>query len=190
MTSHDLPPGPFAAIVADPPWAFMNYDGKATVPTLAADPYQTMSLDDLKAMRLADVSAPDCALFVWTVDAHLKEAQELGEAWGFEFKTIAFIWVKAVPYIGGDGFFQPQMGMGYWTRKEAEVCLLFTRGKPKRLDRSVRQVIATPRREHSRKPEEARVRVERLVAGPYLELFAREARPGWTVWGNQTDKFG
>lgn len=181
--------GPFGAIEADPPWSFLTYDRKSSVPTQAADPYQTMSLDDLKALPVADVAAADCALFLWTVDAHLAEAMALGAAWGFEFKTIALIWVKAVPYIGADGFFTPQMGMGYWTRKEAEVCLLFTRGKPKRLSKSVRQVLAQPRREHSRKPFEAHQRIEKLVGGPYLEMFGRAPRKGWTVWGNEVEKF-
>jgi N6-adenosine-specific RNA methylase IME4 len=186
----DIPAGPFGVVMADPPWSFATFDGKSSVPTLAADPYATMSLDDLKALPVAASCAPDAALFLWTVDAHLAEALDLGAAWGFEFKTIALIWVKAVSYLGQDGFFTPSMGMGYWTRKEAEVCLLFTRGKPKRLSRSVRQVMASPRREHSRKPDETHRRVEALVGGPYLEMFAREPRPGWTVWGNQTDKFG
>jgi N6-adenosine-specific RNA methylase IME4 len=81
------------------------------------------------------------------------------------------------------------MGLGYWTRANSEVCLLATRGKPKRLNADVRQAIVEPRRQHSRKPDCVPGRIERLVAGPYLELFARTKRPGWTVWGNQTDKF-
>jgi N6-adenosine-specific RNA methylase IME4 len=83
-----------------------------------------------------------------------------------------------------------QVGMGYWTRANSEPCLLATRGKPKRINADVRQGIIEPRREHSRKPDCVPARIERLVEGPYLELFARTQRPGWTVWGNQTDKFG
>jgi N6-adenosine-specific RNA methylase IME4 len=81
------------------------------------------------------------------------------------------------------------MGMGYWTRANSEPCLLATRGKPKRLNADVRQGIIEPRREHSRKPDCVPGRIERLVAGPYLELFCRTTRPGWTVWGNQVGKF-
>lgn len=185
----DLPAGPFGCILADPPWAFRTFAGTDAVPTVAADPYPTMTLDDLKAMPVEAVAAPDCALFMWIVGAHLVEALELGAAWGFSYKTDAFIWTK--PRGATPDLFQQQhsIGMGYWTRKQAEICLLFTRGKPKRIGKGVRQIIEAPRREHSRKPDETHQRIMDLVGGPYLELFAREARPGWTVWGNQTDRF-
>lgn len=174
-----LPRGSFGAILCDPPWKFQTYDGKRSVPARTeADPYATMSLETLKALPVPDVAAKDCALFMWVVDAHLAEALELGAAWGFTFKTIAFIWDKG------------EMGLGYWTRKEAEVCLLFTRGSPKRLRRDVRQIIRAPRREHSRKPWQTHQRVQWLVGGPYLEMFAREAISGWAAWGLETDKFG
>jgi len=186
----DLPLGPFGCILADPPWSFRTFDGKSAVPTQGADPYATMSIDALKALPVASVAAPDCALFMWIVGAHLVEALEVATAWGFAYKTDAFIWTK--PRGDTPDLFvqQHSMGMGYWTRKEAEVCLLFTRGKPKRLDAGVRQIIEAPRREHSRKPDETHARIERLVAGPYLEMFARQARPGWSAWGNETAKFG
>lgn len=192
-----LPPGPFGCILADPPWSFLTYGKKRTIPHRAAEEhYQTMTAQELQAMPVADVAARDCALFMWIVDSHLDEALDLGRAWGFSFKTMALIWLKREPLDERQpGFFLPlphaaDISMGYWTRKQAEVCLLFTRGKPRRLSRAVRQVIEAPRREHSRKPDETFDRVEALVGGPYLELFAREARPGWTAWGNQTTKFG
>ena len=81
------------------------------------------------------------------------------------------------------------MGLGYWTRANTEACLLATRGHPKRLRADIRQLIVAPRREHSRKPEAIYERIERLVAGPRLELFARQSRPGWTAWGNESTKF-
>ncbi len=93
------------------------------------------------------------------------------------FKTVAFIWDKG------------RMGMGYWTRKQAEICYMFTRGKPVRLSKGVRQMIVAPRREHSRKPAQIHERIEALVEGPYLECFAREPTIGWTIWGDQTDRF-
>jgi N6-adenosine-specific RNA methylase IME4 len=116
---------------------------------------------------------------------------ELIRAWGFEYKTCAFSWMKAhagqIEMFRDD--FDALMGMGYWTRANNEVCLLATRGKPKRLNADVRQGIIAPRREHSRKPDGIHERIERLVAGPYVELFARATRPGWDAWGNEVGKF-
>lgn len=191
----ELPSGPFGCILADPPWSFLTYGKQRTTPhRTAEDHYVTMTADDLRNMPVATVAARNCALFMWVVDSHLDEAIELGKAWGFEFKTIAFIWCKTTQRAKQFGFFPPEtvhrIGMGYWTRKQAEICLLFTRGKVKRLGKGVRQIIEAPRREHSRKPDETHARIEALVAGPYLEMFAREPRPGWTVWGNETAKFG
>lgn len=120
---------------------------------------------------------------MWIISSHIDQAIELGEAWGFQLKTNAFTWVK----LTKDG--KPKMGMGYWTRKGSEQCLMFTRGKPKRLNAGVREVITAQPREHSRKPDQQYQRIEQLVGGPYLELFARQAWPGWTAWGNQTNKF-
>ena len=84
---------------------------------------------------------------------------------------------------------RPLIGMGFWFRQEGEIALVFTRGKPKRVDAGVRQVVFGPRREHSRKPDECRPRIERLVAGPYLELFGRTDRPQWTFWGDDVGRF-
>lgn len=180
----ELPTGPFGVILADPPWAFKTFSGKTGTPHRGAhDHYGTVATDSLTQIPVASVAAKDCALFMWTVDSHLEEAIALGKAWGFGFKTIAFVWQKMTPRG------RPAIGMGYWTRKQAEVCLLFTRGKPRRLDKGVRQMINEPKREHSRKPTVQYERIQRLVAGPYLELFARQERPGWTVWGNETTKF-
>jgi N6-adenosine-specific RNA methylase IME4 len=104
---------------------------------------------------------------------------DLGRAWGFEFKTCAFVWVKSK--LGG----YPHVGMGYWTRKQTEQCWLFTRGKPKRIGKGVEQLIHCPRGAHSAKPDLQYDAIERLVGGPRLELFARSARPGWSAWGNE-----
>jgi len=104
------------------------------------------------------------------------------EAWGYEYKTVAFTWLKLNP--SGQGF---KMGLGYHTRGNAEICLLATRGKGlRRVDKSVMQVIISPAQEHSQKPDEARRRIERLYGDvPRVELFARQRRPGWAAWGNQ-----
>ena len=121
----------------------------------------------------------------------LPGALEVIKAWGFEYKTVAFTWVKTNENdrfidLKGSGL---HWGMGYWTRANAELCLLATRGAPKRLDMGVHQVVIRPVSEHSRKPDEVQVRIEKLL-GPasgntHLELFARRATPRWTVWGNQ-----
>lgn len=142
-------------------------------------------------MPIADLAAEDCCLFLWSCWPTLEDAWSVISAWGFEYKTCAFDWIKA--HAGQVEMFRDDadalMGMGYWTRSNSEPCLLATRGRPKRLNADVRQGIIEPRREHSRKPDCVHERVERLVPGPYLELFARQRRPGWDCWGNETDKF-
>jgi N6-adenosine-specific RNA methylase IME4 len=194
MSLLDLPRGHFGAIYADPPWAYKTWSGDslpARASGVADAHYQTMPIKDICVLPVSEVAAPDCALFVWVTWPTLLDALALIEAWGFEYKTCAFSWVKAdarQPEFFNDDI-TPYMGLGYWTRANSEVCLLATRGKPKRLNADVRQAIVEPRRQHSRKPDCVPARIERLVAGPYLELFARTTRPGWTVWGNQTDKF-
>ena len=176
--------GIYGCILADPPWSFKTWGGKTgTAHRTANDHYTTMPLTALAAIPVVKWAAKDCALFMWVVDSHFDVAFRLAQAWGFRFKTVAFVWKK----LTKKGL--PKIGMGYWTRKQTEQCLLFTRGTPKRKDKSVRQLIEAERREHSRKPEEQYERIERLVNGPYLEMFARHMRPGWHVWGNEIDKF-
>tara|TARA_Y100000593_G_scaffold82742_1_gene155651 strand:+ start:393 stop:914 length:522 start_codon:yes stop_codon:yes gene_type:complete len=169
MTSYN-------AILIDPPWQFKNWSSKGEKKN-AKRHYQTMSLAELRELELP--AADNCALLMWIIDTHMLDALELIEAWGFTYKTVAFIWVK------------PGIGLGYWSRKQAELCLLATKGKPKRLDGGggVRQVIEAKRREHSRKPDDIYERIEQLVAGPYLEMFARQSWPGWDAWGLETFKF-
>lgn len=189
----------YGAILADPPWRYEVWSGETAVKrrsghgtnVAAAVHYQTMSVGELSALPIAEISGEDCVLFLWVTWPTLLQAIDLIEHWGFAYKTCAFNWMKA--HAGQIELFQDtiegQMGMGYWTRANSEVCLLATKGKPKRLNADVRQSIISPRREHSRKPDGIHGRIERLVAGPYLELFARQKRSGWDVWGNQTDKF-
>lgn len=185
----------YRAILADPPWAFRTFSGENMTPhRCAEDHYRTMELADIKSLDVSAVAARDAALFMWVVDSHIDAAIELGAAWGFSLKTCAFIWLKSGMYAAQFDLFtgdtpEPQIGFGYWTRKQAELCLLFTRGSPPRLSKSVRQVIVDRRREHSRKPDDQYARIEALVGGPYLEMFARTRRPGWDAWGNQIDKF-
>jgi N6-adenosine-specific RNA methylase IME4 len=176
------------AIMVDPPWPFATWShcglaGDAGQDNRAwrsrAVPYPTMPHEDIYALPVGDLAAEDCALFLWVVKAQLPEAVEAIRRWGFQFKSVAFAWVK------GDDPDHVPMGTGYWTRSGMEQCWLATRGDPRRLHGDVREIISEPRREHSRKPDSVHERIERLVAGPYLELFARRPRPGWTTWGNE-----
>lgn len=184
----NLPRGHYKAILADPPWAFKTFSGDA-VPARGDQPYSTLSIDQICALPVADIAADDCVLFMWTCWPVLRDCFRVVDAWGFKYKTCGFSWMKADPYRLFADDKTPFAGMGYWTRANTEPCLLATRGKPKRINADVRQGIISPRREHSRKPDEIHGRVERLVAGPYLELFGRQSRPGWDVWGNEATKF-
>lgn len=199
----DLPRGEAGVIYADPPWAFktwwsgrsnktpspkkkFSYPSRATAPS-----YDVLREDDLNSLPVVGLAAKDCVLFMWTCWPVLQQSLRTIEAWGFEYKTCGFAWVKAnaTQIELFDEEIEAHMTLGYWTRSNSEVCLLATRGKPKRISGGVRQGIIEPRREHSRKPDCVYERIERLVAGPYVELFARTQRPGWRAWGNQTDKF-
>lgn len=117
---------------------------------------------------------------MWATFPMLREALDVIEAWGFSYKTVAFNWVKQ--NRNGTGIF---MGLGNWTRSNSEICLLATKGKPKRISGSVRSIVLSPLQQHSRKPAEIRNRIVELMGDlPRIELFAREAAPGWDVWGN------
>jgi N6-adenosine-specific RNA methylase IME4 len=173
----------YKALLVDPPWSFKVYSD-AGKDRSAEQHYKTMSLGDIARLNVPALCDDDCVLFLWAIDPLLNRAFDLMAAWEFEYKTVAFYWVKQ--NLKSEGFFT---GLGYWTRANCEQVLLGTRGKPKRLAKDVKRLIVAPRREHSRKPDEVAASIERLVEGPYLEMFARERRPGWDVFGNETDKF-
>lgn len=185
----DWPQGKYRAIYADPPWLFTSW-----APDSAGRvcPYPTMDRKSIQALPVQDIADDDCALFMWICWPQLEEAIDLIKAWGFTYKTCAFSWIKAhsaqLELFRDD--VDVQVGLGYWTRANSEVCLLATKGNPKRKNADVRQAIVEPRREHSRKPDCVYERIERLVDGPYLEMFARgQPRPGWTLWGNEVGKY-
>lgn len=187
----DLPRNHYGAILADPPWAFPSWSGPTIPARRTAQPYLSMTMDDIGALPVDDVAANDCVLFLWVTWPMFLDCLKTIERWGFVYKTCAFAWVKAdntQPSFFQDDL-KAEMKLGYWTRSNSEVCLLATKGKPKRINADVRQAIIAPSRQHSRKPDGIHERIERLVAGPYLELFARQRRPNWDVWGDQTDKF-
>jgi len=142
-----------------------------------------MNLSDICALPVSEIADKDCALFLWATYPNLREAFEVIDAWGFTYKTVAFTWVKRNKK--SEGFF---VGLGYWTRSNAEICLLATRGKPQRVSKSVRQVIDTPIERHSKKPNEIRNRIVDLMGDVQkIELFAREKFDGWAVWGNEVE---
>ncbi len=176
----------YAAIYADPPWLFSNWSLNGTGRN-ASSHYDCLEFSALARLPVVSVAADDSVLFLWVTDPMLPRAIELIHAWGFEYKTVAFYWIKLniTPRNKTDYF----TGLGYWTRANPEQCLLATRGKPLRPAKDVKRLVVERRREHSRKPDCVRDRIERLVVGPYLELFARETKPGWDCWGDQIGLF-
>lgn len=177
-----LPEGPYGLIMADPPWQFKTRSSKGVTAKGAGGQYDLMTLEDIKRMPVADMADRDCVLWLWATNPMLPQAFEVMSAWGFTFKTAGH-WVKRTKH-GKLAF-----GTGYILRCAGEPFLIGTRGKPK-TSRSVRSVVEGPIREHSRKPDEAFIEAERLMPDTKrLELFSRQKRDGWDVWGNQTDLF-
>lgn len=167
-------------IYADPPWQYRVWKKKEAGRT-AQSHYPTMDIPAISSLPISNLAAPDCSLFLWVTFPLLFESYQLLQTWGFEYKTVAFVWVKL--NRKSDSLF---WGMGHWTRANAEFCLLATRGNPKRQSASVHQVILSHIQEHSRKPAETRERIVQLMGDlPRIELFARESVPGWDVWGNE-----
>jgi len=189
----------YPVILADPPVPFETWGKRpGGIDSRTADAhYDIMTWRGLFSLgeSIRAVAADDCVLFLWLCQPLLRETLAMARRWGFRYKTKAFSWCKT--YLSRSSFF---VGMGYWTRANTEDVLLFTRGSPQRISKSVYQLFATlermpyeapavvaPMTRHSEKPEEVQDRIERLVEGPYLELFARRHRPGWTCIGNELD---
>jgi N6-adenosine-specific RNA methylase IME4 len=178
-----LPPGQFSLIMADPPWRFVTRSVKGLKKSPQAH-YDCMDLDAIKALPVADIAAPDCLLFMWATAPMLPQALDVMAAWGFTFKTMG-AWAKQSS-TGQKWAF----GTGYILRSASEPFLIGTRGRVKIKSRSERNLIVAPIREHSRKPDATRDMLDRMVPdGDRLEMFAREAAPGWQAWGNQVDLF-
>lgn len=182
----------YPVICCDPPVPFETWGKRpgGVDSRTAESKYQLMTWEGLAALgsQIQDVAAPDCALFLWVCAPLLVETLQMVQSWGWEYKTKAFTWVK----LRGPATFH--VGMGYWSRANTEDVWLLTRGNPKRARKDVAQIVAAsddavlaPLGRHSAKPEEVQNRIERLVSGPYLELFARRQRPGWTCVGNELD---
>lgn len=168
-------------IYADPPW---KYNDKLLNGNRGAEcKYDVMSVDDICKLNIKDLSADNCALFIWTTMCFLPDVFKVIEAWGFKYKTCAFTWVKQNKK--SDSLF---WGLGHWTRSNTELCLLAIKGKPKRISAKVHSVIMSKIREHSQKPDEARDRIVQLFGDvPRIELFARQKVDGWDSWGNEIE---
>jgi N6-adenosine-specific RNA methylase IME4 len=198
MAFEELPKKHFRAMLADPPWHFAAWshrgEGKG-----ASQHYDCMSLDEICALPVADIMADDAALFLWVVQPMLPDGLRVMESWGFKFRTVAFVWVKMpatwsehqLSMFETGNRVQPRLGLGYHTRSGVEQCWLGIRGNGyERQAQGVEQVLHAPLRQHSRKPDEIARRIELLVGDvPRIELFARQARPGWQAWGNEANKF-
>ena len=176
-------------IYADPPWKFKVWSRKG-LGRSADKHYVTQDIDCLKLLNVPAICEKNSVLFMWATFPCLREAFELAEAWGFTYKTVAFTWIKKNK--SNDKLF---VGMGYYTRANAEIVLLFTKGSPlKRVYRNVEQVLISKRGSHSKKPTEIRERIVRLFGDlPRVELFARDGGgffsdsefEGWDVFGNE-----
>lgn len=140
-----------------------------------------MPLDEICALPVSKYAADNCALFLWVTFPKLEEAFEVIKAWGFEYKTVAFVWIKQTKKSGL--WFT---GLGWWTRNNAEICVIATKGRPQRNSRKVHQLIISPIEQHSKKPDIVRDKIVELMGDlPRLEMFARQAPDGWDVWGNE-----
>lgn len=176
----ELPDKKYNIIYADPPWAIQT---TSQVPSGRPNsiPYRAMRMCDIFDLPVKDIACDDCVLFLWCIPPLLPEAIYTIKSWGFEYKTIAFTWVKRNKK--SDSWF---WGMGWWTRSNSEFCLLATRGNPKRMNADVHSVVDTSVAEHSKKPDEVRERIVRLCGDiPRIELFARQRYDGWDAWGNE-----
>ena len=186
---------PFSVLYADPPWSFEVWSPKGEdrapqqhYPCMPLQQICDLTIGNLPVSRLA---ARDALLFLWVYQPMLPEALSVIRAWGFDYRTIGYYWVKTRAPSLNQGVDPFPIGLGHYTRAGAEQCWIARRGKGlTRLSRSERQVIFAPLREHSRKPDEVADSIVRLTGDvPRLELFARESRPGWSVWGNETRRF-
>lgn len=169
----------YQVIYADPPWDYQQ----CRLSGSAKKHYPTMRIEELCALPVADIADRDCALFLWATFPQLPEALRLIKAWGFVYKTVAFVWLKqnrkALTWF---------YGLGFWTRSNAEVCLLATKGHPKRQSAGIHQLVISPVERHSKKPDEVREKIVELMGDvPRIELFARQQTPGWDVWGNEVE---
>ena len=166
-------------ILADCPWHY----SKINIRMYSGASYPTMSLQEIKDLPIQKIADKDCALFLWATYPKLPEAFEVIDAWNFKYITNAFTWIKLNPKA--KNIFS---GLGFWTNSNAEICLFAKKGKPKRKDKTIKQIVMANRGRHSAKPPEVRDRIVKLMGDlPRIELFAREQTEGWDAIGNEID---
>jgi N6-adenosine-specific RNA methylase IME4 len=188
----------YGAIVVDPASKFQSYTAiRSRNPGSVRSNerhYRVMSYGELAALPIRELAAPSgCHLFLWTASAHLEQAIGLVRTWNFKYSAVAFVWLKTRRNWDGKAPLRETdfpISLGLTTRHQCELVLLARRGNCRRLRKDVRELILAPRREHSRKPDEFYRRVEAYCEGPFVDLFAREHRPGWSCWGDEANKFG
>jgi len=176
-----FPDKKYNIIYADPAWSYKN---KSLNRGGAARYYKTMSNEDIQNLQIQKISAEDSILFIWATFPKIQAALDVIEHWGFEYKTMGFTWIKKNKKSTNTNFW----GMGRWTRSNPEICLIATKGKPKRINAGIHSVIETPIEKHSKKPDIVRDKITELVGDlPRIELFARETADGWDSWGNEIE---
>lgn len=178
----------YSVLLMDPPWEYEK--NRSTFHSNATHHFKTMSVPDMAAMPVHELAADNCALIMWGTWPKVFDMQRLALAWGFEYRTAMFTWVKVnksadITRLNATTEQDWFMGQGSWTRANTEFAMLFTLGDPVRLNADVRQLIVAPTGRHSEKPDEQYGRIERMFAGPYLEMFARAKRAGWDAWGDE-----
>lgn len=170
----------YQIIYADPPWAYLWGKGKDGGNFAPEKHYPTMSTEEICKLNIRRIADKNCALLMWATMPCLPDAIAVMKAWGFKYKTCAFVWVKTKK----DG--SPLAGMGSYTKSNAEICLLGMRGHIKSEDKTVRQILMHPRLGHSVKPPVIREKIVQLFGDrPKIELFARQYVNGWDNWGNE-----
>lgn len=172
----------YKIIYADPPWKYNSrVNHKTRFRGGACGHYNLMTMADIKALPIKDISDDNCVLFLWTTFPYLKDQLEVFETWGFKYKTLGFGWLKTNKK---NGF--PFFGVGYYAKSNMELCLMGTKGKMKPITNSISQVIVAPRGKHSQKPIEVKDKIVELFGDiPRIELFSREKTKGWDVWGSE-----
>ncbi|MGC9195612.1 MAG: MT-A70 family methyltransferase [Syntrophobacteraceae bacterium] len=175
--------GKFGAVLADPPWRFLNRSGKMAPEHKRLSRYETMTFSEIKGLPVEELALAQSHLYLWVPNALLKEGLETMQAWGFTYKT-NIVWYKIRKDGGPDG-----RGVGFYYRNVTELVLFGVRGGLRTLQpgRTQTNILVTRKREHSRKPDELYAIIEKCSPGPYLEMFARQKRQGWKQWGNEVE---